>query len=403
MTSLTKIFYNNTAESDIDPLQKSLINLWAKIEKKQKRNQKFLDDKDSLFAQFQTKILPLEQQQGRQRVSLVEFLIPFLTRKSISEHQRDELISWIESSLDYLRSHPFLADIDHEDLQTQFNAAFATFMQSQDLQIDEHQIENVRMEIEHMFDGNLPLSDEEIIALIKDPSLLNQYLQRMDKELDDANDAQLNKEPQSEHSSQHNDPFEDFSENDFKHDDAQQDAKQKSLDKVFKAGQLNKIYKRLASLLHPDKELDPAKKEQKHVLMQTLSTARKNKDAFTLLQLYQTHINDGEFGFDTDTLSSMQTLLREKLDQLDDELYHVKSSNDLSTLVWRKFSGRSKKQTENNFNIHVSSLEEDMDENQFIMQENKTVAQMKKLLQERVEENRGWVSDMPIDLMDLFE
>jgi hypothetical protein len=406
MTSLSPLFNNTAADTFNDPLQKSLSDLWSKIEKKQKRNQKFLDDKENLFVEFQAKVLPFEQQQGMEMVNLVEFLIPFFGRKSLSEYQREELISWIESTLEYLRSHPFLADVDHDALQNKFTAAFTAFIQVQNVEIDIHQIEKVRMDIEHMFEGNMQLTEDEIINLIKDPSLLNQYIQRMDKEISEDEEDYDNEENNGEHG----DPFERFFDDNFGEDDLQQDAakeaskdaKQKNLDKLFKAGQLNKIYKRLASLLHPDKEQDPAKKEQKHVLMQTLSDARKNKDAFTLLQLYQIHINDGEFSFDPDTLGSMQALLRAKLHRLDDELYAEKSSNELSTLVWRKFSGRSKKQTESNIKIHVANIAEEVQENQLIMQQNQTVAQMKKHLQERLEKNRGWVSDMPIDLMDLF-
>ena len=402
MTSLSPFFNNTAADTCHDPLQKSLSNLWSKIEKKQKRNQKFLDDKEKLFNEFQIKVLPVEQQQGMEMVNLVEFLIPFFARKSLSEYQREELISWIESTLEYLRSHPFLAGVDHDALQNKFNAAFSTFMQSQNIEIDIHQIEKVRMDIEHMFEGDMQLTDDEIIDLIKDPSLLNQYIQRMDKEISEDDDD----DEEEEYSGQHGDPFERFFEDNFDEDDVQQHAEkgatQKNLDKLFKAGQLNKIYKRLASLLHPDKEQDPAKKEHKHVLMQTLSEARKNKDAFTLLQLYQIHINDGEFSFDPDTLSSMQALLRAKLHRLDDELYAAKSSNELSTLVWRKFSGRSKRQTESNIKIHVANIAEEVHENQLIMQQNQTVSQMKKHLQERLEKNRGWVSDMPVDFMDLF-
>ncbi len=406
MTSLSPLFNNTAADTFNDPLQKSLSDLWSKIEKKQKRNQKFLDDKENLFVEFQAKVLPFEQQQGMEMVNLVEFLIPFFGRKSLSEYQREELICWIESTLEYLRSHPFLADVDHDALQNKFTAAFTAFIQVQNVEIDIHQIEKVRMDIEHMFEGNMQLTEDEIINLIKDPSLLNQYIQRMDKEISEDEEDYDNEENNGEHG----DPFERFFDDNFGEDDLQQDAakeaskdaKQKNLDKLFKAGQLNKIYKRLASLLHPDKEQDPAKKEQKHVLMQTLSDARKNKDAFTLLQLYQIHINDGEFSFDPDTLGSMQALLRAKLHRLDDELYAEKSSNELSTLVWRKFSGRSKKQTESNIKIHVANIAEEVQENQLIMQQNQTVAQMKKHLQERLEKNRGWVSDMPIDLMDLF-
>ncbi|MFT5923441.1 MAG: hypothetical protein ACI9LE_000421 [Paraglaciecola sp.] len=410
MTSLSPFFNNTAADTFDDPLQKSLSELWSKIEKKQKRNQKFLDDKEKLFDEFQIKVLPVEQQQGMEMVNLVEFLIPFFARKSLSEYQREELISWIESTLEYLRSHPFLSDVDHESLQNKFNAAFSTFIQTQNIEIDIHQIEKVRMDIEHMFEGDMQLTDDEIIDLIKDHSLLNQYIQRMDNEISEKEDENKVDDDDEENSGEQGDPFERFFEDNFGEDDVKQDAEKeaakdttkKNLDKLFKSGQLNKIYKRLAALLHPDKEQDPSKKEQKHVLMQTLSEARKNKDAFTLLQLYQIHINDGEFSFDPDTLTSTQALLRVKLHRLDDELYAAKSSNELSTLVWRKFSGRSKKQTESNIKIHLANIADEVQENQHIMQQNQTVTQMKKHLQERLEKNRGWTSDMPIDLMDLF-
>jgi hypothetical protein len=50
----------------------------------------------------------------------------------------------------------------------------------------------------------------------------------------------------------------------------------------------------------------------------------------------------------------------------------------------------------------VANIAEEVQENQLIMQQNQTVSQMKKHLQERLEINRGWVNDMPIDLKDLF-
>lgn len=404
MTSLAPLFTNTASDTDNDPLQNALIDLWNKIEKKQKRNQKYLRDKENLFAEFQTKILPLEQQQGKRMAEMLEFLIPFLSRKSLSEYQREELVHWIESMFEVLRSHPFLTDVDYEALESKFNQSLHGYLESQNIEVDQQQIEQVHREVELMFGGDMQLTDEEIIALLKDPSLINQYIQRMHEALDEEDAAAADTEHNS--NKDHHEPFEDFFEDDFTQDNthyhASQNARQKSLDKLFKAGQLNKMYKRLASLLHPDKELDPVKKAQKHGIMQTLSEARKNKDAFTLLQLYQTHIHDGEFGFDTDTLSSMQTLLTEKLHQLDNELYHAKSNNELSSLVWRKFSGRSKKQTENNFASHIAYLEEDIYQKQVVMQRYQTVAEMKKFLQERVELNRGWSNEMPIDLMDLF-
>ncbi|MCF3650070.1 hypothetical protein [Synoicihabitans lomoniglobus] len=48
---------------------------------------------------------------------------------------------------------------------------------------------------------------------------------------------------------------------------------------------LSVIYKQLAKALHPDLETDPTKREQKHHLMQELTTAYKQGDLHTLLRL----------------------------------------------------------------------------------------------------------------------
>jgi hypothetical protein len=398
MTALKPLFNSTASDAHSDPLQQSLINIWLKIEKKQKRNQTFLDKRDQLFTEFKTKILPLEHKNARQAYDFIVFLIGFVGRKSFSDYQHEELLQWIASDLEYLRAHPFVGDVNLDDLQNKFNEALTKFSQSEPDDIDPNEIERVRHSLETIFGGQMQLTDDEIVALIQDPSLIDSYIEQMQQNLDD--------EQQSEGKTGQDKPFEDpFSQQTEDEDveyHAPQDDRQKDLDKLFKGGQLNKIYKRLAALLHPDKEQDPVKKAQKHVIMQTLSAARKNKDAFTLIQLYQTHINDGAFHFDTETLTSMHTLLRAKLHRLDDELQAQKSSNDVSTLVWRKFSERSNKQTELNFKTHISALKREYREQQNIMQQNQTVAKMKKLLQERADANGSWIDDTSIDLLDLF-
>lgn len=393
-------------------LQQSLIDLWQKVEKKQKRNSSFVLKKDALFTQFQETVLPLEKRQGQQLAELITFLVPFIKRKTLSHYQREELLDWIQSELEFIRTHPFLEGVDYDALQQLVNDAFYDFMQSQALDIDQDKIDQMRVTIEHIFDGDMQLTDEELIVLIKDPQQIEIYKDRMYAQLE-AQESHESNHTQDTQDTQGN-PFEDlfgtdFDDEDFTGDFRQQKAqqateqKQKDLDKLFKASQLNKMYKKLASLLHPDKEQNPKKKEQKHTIMQQLSEARKNKDAFTLLQLYQQHVDDGEFSFDSDTLASLVPLLRKKLHQLDDELHLSKSSNDMSTLVWRKFSASSKKKTAAQIHQHTTELENEYWQQQSIIDRHHTVAQIKKLLQQRIEEkNQSWMHDLPINFSDLF-
>lgn len=400
MKQLTPSFGSAEAKLPKNSEQKTLIDLWSKIEKRQKRNQTFVIKKEQLLKQFKETVLPTEQAHGQQAFELVEFLVTFLTRKSFSQNQREELLYWIEDKLNYIRNHPFLSDFDHEALQKKVNDAMLIYSQSQNLEIEAQDIEQVRREIELMFDNNMHLSDEEITNLIRDPSLLSKFVEQMNDALN-KQEASANNE--SEH---HSDSFEDFFGQQNEEDDFQQhtsqDSRQKDLNKLFKNGQLNKIYKKLATLLHPDKEQDPVKKVQKHVIMQELSAARKNKDAYTLLKLYQAHIDDGEFSFDAETLRSMQVFLEEKLYQLDDELVASKSNSDMSTLVWREFSQRSKKLTEQGFKQRIAELEEECKQQSILMKHNTSVAKMKKTLQQRIDDQRLWDDLEPIDFLDMM-
>lgn len=398
MTQLTPFSSDPETASSDSPEQKRLTELWKKIEKRQTRNQNFAVKKDKLFTQFKETVLPAEQALGEQTYHLLEFLIAFLTRKSFSHNQRDELLYWIDEELAYIRNHPFLNDVDHEALQKKVNEAMVMLTQSQNVDINAQDIELFRAEIELMFDQEMQLSDDEIVNLIKDPSLFSEFIERMDGNLDEE-DPDL-----YEQNEQYNDPFQDFgggqTEDEYFEQHSSQNSRQKDLGKLFKNGQLNKIYKKLANVLHPDKELNPAKKEQKHLLMQVLSEARKNKDAYTLLKLYQTHVNDGEFSFDAQTMTALQTFLAEKLHQLDDELHAAKYNNELSALVWQTFSKRSKKATDQGFKGHVSKLEAQCREHSKLIKENTSVAKMKKVLQQRMQYNRDWDNSQMMAFFD---
>lgn len=390
--------------SEQSAIQQSLIDLWKKVEKKQQRNHNFVVKKEALFTQFQQKVLPLEQRQGQQLAQLITFLTPFLKRKSLSHNQREELLDWIQQELEFIRTHPFLDGVDYDALQQRVNDAYSDFMQSQTVDLEQFQIDEMRVTIEHIFDEDMQLTDEEIIALIRDPQLIETYKSRMYEKLEAERGADSDNTDEAEA-----DPFENFFGQDdffgdFRQHKSQEKAeqKQKDLDKLFKASQLNKMYKKLASLLHPDKEQNPEKKEQKHTIMQQLSEARKNKDAFTLLQLYQQYIGDGEFSFDADTLASLLPLLRTKLHELDNELHTEKSNNNMSTLVWRKFSASSKQKTEQQISQHIAELEDDHLQQNMVLEQHQTVANMKKLLQQRIESSKGWIYDGPMNLSDLF-
>jgi hypothetical protein len=89
---------------------------------------------------------------------------------------------------------------------------------------------------------------------------------------------------------------------------------------------IQEIYRKLATLLHPDREQDPAERERKTKLMQQVNQAYGKKDLLQLLELQlraeqidQDHINR----IAEDRLESYNRILKEQSDELQTEIAEI--------------------------------------------------------------------------------
>ncbi len=89
---------------------------------------------------------------------------------------------------------------------------------------------------------------------------------------------------------------------------------------------LREIYRKLASALHPDRELDPAERERKTVLMQRVNQAYDKKNLLQLLELQleiehidQTTINS----LSEERLAHYNKILKEQLTELEEQARFV--------------------------------------------------------------------------------
>jgi hypothetical protein len=363
-----------------------LSALWLKIEKHQKRNTNFSKKTHKLFEQFKNEALPFEQQQAKVIATQLEHLINFISKKSFTETQRDESLDWITSDIDYLDSHPFAENIDTNTLRNKMNKELAALAEKQPLLINDESIIELQNMLDDMFNGELQLNKGELINIIKNPALLEEYIKDFCKNL---NEQETHYNDEDEEQSE--DPFEeDYFYNEF-NDNEQHTGKNNidALEKLFKSSQLNKMYKRLASKLHPDKENNAAKKSIKHDLMQQLATARKNKDIYSLLTLYHEHIKDDSFSFDTETILAIESLLEKKVSDLNYELRELKASDDPEVIVWRHFNGRSKKETSQNIENHVNQLNDELTSISLLVSNTKTVKALKVKLNARIAERKS--------------
>ena len=349
LSSLKKIAQTPLNKKSDNKLQ----SLWQKIEKHQKRNASFTKKLAINYQQFEEVVLPYEQMQIRWLSSKVDHLASFLPRKSLSETERVELTDWILEELSYLQDHPFNSSEEFEALNTRVKALLVMSQEQQLDKMSSTEVELMKASLNAEFDIDFDLSDEQLKALILDPQKIYEYL-----------DAHEESEEIDELEEDDQTPFDDHFFDDFyqrfhqydEEDKAEEQLKHSELDKLFKGSQLNKMYKRLASKLHPDKEQDLQIKQQKHLQMQVLAEARRHKDVFAILQLYLTHFDDDPT-FDKATLANLLPLLEEKVRNLNAEYRALQHNDQIETVVWRKFKARSKKLVQEGMEAHCHELD----------------------------------------------
>ncbi|MEH6595618.1 MAG: hypothetical protein V7736_08720 [Colwellia polaris] len=374
-----------SAENKKNKPSSTLSSLWIKIEKHQKRNANFTKKRSKLFEQFKQQAQPAEQKLADAITAQVEHLIRFLSKKSLTDKQRNELLGWVSDDIDYLATHLFSEGIDVADLREQINTELTLLTESLDQAVDEESIAELANMLDEMFGGEMQFNREELIEIIKNPALIQEHVQRFHEKM---NEEEIEKDDDSEE-------FEQGFEEDFDYQYNRSFSKRNSkeelgiLEKLFKGSQLNKMYKRLAAKLHPDKESDATKKAIKHDLMQQLASARENKDVFTLLTLYHEHIDDDSFNFDAETLAAIEALLSKKVGELNAELKELKSADTPEAIVWEHFHGRSNKITTENIATHTERLEDEiMSINQFIVSTS-TLKALKTELNTRIKQRES--------------
>ena len=374
-----------SAENKKNKPSSTLSSLWIKIEKHQKRNANFTKKRSKLFEQFKQQAQPAEQKLADAITAQVEHLIRFLSKKSLTDKQRNELLGWVSDDIDYLATHLFSEGIDVADLREQINTELTLLTESLDQAVDEESIVELANMLDEMFDGEMQFNREELIEIIKNPALIQEHVQRFHEKM---NEEEIEKDDYSEEFDQ---GFEEDFDYQYNRSFSKRNSKEELgiLEKLFKGSQLNKMYKRLAAKLHPDKESDATKKAIKHDLMQQLASARENKDVFTLLTLYHEHIDDDSFNFDAETLAAIEALLSKKVSELNAELKALKSADTPEAIVWEHFHGRSNKITTENIAIHAERLaDEVMSINQFIVSTS-TLKALKTELNTRIKQRES--------------
>ena len=327
-----------------DNKQSSFQILWNKIEKAEIRNKKAEDKVSALYEQYESILLPHEKELANTHCNLIEQLISFVPSEKLSKNQRDLLCAEIEDNFEEVHQKSSIYDSERiSKLLEIFDKLNIKFFPEERKEFVEDEYEKM-MSYFRMFAGNdLELPDDEIKEAIVsgDMSKLESLLKKVQDDL-------LKKRHEEK---------EDWDDHEFNYYEREEDDTSK-VKEVFKASQLNKMYKKIANVIHPDKELDPSKIEEKKVLMQQLTEAKNNSDVFTLIKMYQTHVPDGEYFLDDDSLKHIEHLFQMNIYKLNQEHRDIFNSQGMKSNIWKTFSSTSKKKTLDKLNDGIDMVKE---------------------------------------------
>lgn len=385
---------------------------WQTIEKQLQKNTTLQQQIAELFERFETDVLPVEQRYIESKVKQINHFISFIGRKTLAEYQRGMLVDMITKMIDDLDTNPFCGDDLVFELKKKITEAYNTFYGIDEDEDEDDFLENIDFSnnifvkldktedlaeasemIHEAFDGEKTFSDEQIKAFLADYGSLEEAL--------DAHFTEQFADTDDEYDEELDEEF--FKQ--FRHESAQQEPDKSHLKRLFDSSELNKIYKMLANKLHPDKESDPQVKAEKSHLMGLLSKAKKQKDAFTLLQMLQTYLPEKAAEFDPNLCEAIIAMLNEKQKELEREYQRIPLDSGLAGMVWHKFGAKTKKSQDKNINDYLNYISMEINDNTEVAKQTSTVKQMKKFLQQLNDEMYFYDQDLleigPQNLADL--
>lgn len=125
---------------------------------------------------------------------------------------------------------------------------------------------------------------------------------------------------------------------------------------------LRNLYTRLVKHLHPDREQDEKRREEKTLIMQQVTEAYEQQDWFELLRLQSEYLKEEPQAIETLTPEQIRRLnqeLHEQLRELEKEWEALTESGD-SGFIYRRFAGENKDETDRKFSLEKLRLQNEL-------------------------------------------
>jgi len=384
-------------------------SLWTAIRKTRESIDDWKTSSEHVSSLFDQWILPRERRITECTCELSESLIVELGRPNRSPAERSLIGLWIIQNLESLSQHPFAEDLHWQNVLAKFNEKLNSS--------DPIDVQLIRLCQQNIYKHNDPIESDE-------PQTKNATVERDRNDPDYASSNQQTPDRSSYIEEDEEDITFDFgwhkkesqpsnninaqSQNEKKsrqYDSAQANSKPRkdeseSLDEEINSLEqrlsVDKLFRQLAKVLHPDREQDESRKEAKHRLMSECLEARQSGDIDTMLQLYCAYVGELPDELTDDSHGELIAALEKQLAQLQLEFRQLRLGNPLMNQIIDRYSDSSKKGTEKRVKEHASILDKEIEKIQVSKNDLETTAGMDAALLTRraIELDRLSINEM---------
>jgi hypothetical protein len=171
-------------------------------------------------------------------------------------------------------------------------------------------------------------------------------------------------------------------------------AEEQSLNELMKASSINRLFRKVARVLHPDRERDDAARAEKNRLMSLLLQARDSNDIPLMFALYTEHVGESPLHELANDLKGVTQLLHRQYERLRWQREEIIDEEPVAAALYGRFYQKSAPAVQRDIAQHVRMLKRDTQELQRLQAELDTVSKLKRHLATQRQE---------YDLDDLFD
>ncbi|ASJ71382.1 hypothetical protein IMCC3135_06375 [Granulosicoccus antarcticus IMCC3135] len=330
------------------------MRLWEAIRLTRDELSQWRQQAEQVDSLFRLHILPRETRFTGVYSALSNRLMDHYEQARLSGAQQALLALWITDNLRALSAHPFLAPEQREALVQRW----------QHVQVEESSRTGADLQSKSSrtsgssyteYDEDDELDDDDVVF---DFGWHKTAPARDDQDRDDSlgnakTDHHTDKAPSGDQPPLSD---EDLSGNDGQADNdaLDVDAKVSELEQRLS---IDRLFRQLARVLHPDLEQDDTLKAEKHELMSQCLQARQNKDINTLLTLYCEHIGDLPDDLSPSDHDDLIKALQQQLRQLQNELRQERFADPLRVQIIERYSDGDETQILQRIMRHAESLD----------------------------------------------